>query len=158
MLLHYPRRFGTMRKDDLRILSHQVRRRGIGSWVVAARDAKYELQIAALAPSEGRKPLRESGEIALRHRVALRKTHEHPDPSHPRLLPPRRKRPRRSAAEQRYERAALHSITSSAVVSNVGETVRPSARAVFIFNTTWKFVGCSTGRLAGFAPLMILST
>jgi hypothetical protein len=68
MLLHYPRRFGAMRKDDLRILSHQVRRRGIGSWVVAARDAKYELQIAALAPSEGHKPLRESGEIALRHR------------------------------------------------------------------------------------------
>ena len=26
------------------------------------------------------------------------------------------------------------------------------------FNTTWNFVGCSTGRLAGFAPLMILST
>src|SRR6516225_1108609 len=108
MLLHYPRRFGAMRKDDLRTLSHQVRRRGIGSWVVAARDAKYELQIAALAPSEGRKPLRESGEIALRHRVALRKTHEHPDPSHPRLLPPRRERPRRRTTEQRYELAACH--------------------------------------------------
>src|SRR5262249_22870426 len=103
MLLHYPRRFGAMRKDGLRMLSHQVRRRGIGSWVVAARDAKYELQIAALAPSEGRKPLRESGEIALRHRVALRKTHEHPDPSHPRLLPPRRR-----TTEHRYELAASH--------------------------------------------------
>src|SRR6516162_1956018 len=108
MLLHYPRRFGAMRKDDLRTLSHQVRRRGIGSWVVAARDAKYELQIAALAPSEGRKPLRESGEIALRHRVALRKTHEHPDPSHPRLLPPRRVLPRRRTTEKRYELAASH--------------------------------------------------
>src|SRR6516225_9439351 len=127
MLLHYPRRFGAMRKDDLRTLSHQVRRRGIGSWVVAARDAKYELQIAALAPSEGRKPLRESGEIALRHRVALRKTHEHPDPSHPRLLPPRRERPRSNrAAEQRYELTPLHlrghSITSSARASSVGGT------------------------------------
>src|SRR5262249_56228845 len=97
MLLHYPRRFGAMRKDDLRILSHQVRRRGIGSWVVAAGEPKYELQIAALAPSEGRNPLRESGEIALRHRVALRKTHEHPDAPHPLALlrarlerPPRR--------------------------------------------------------------------
>src|SRR4029450_1509153 len=100
-----------MRKDDLRILSHQVRRRGIGSWVVAAGEPKYELQIAALAPSERRKPLRESGEIALRHRVALRETHEHPDPSHPRLLPARRERPinrsRRRAAEKTKEFAPL---------------------------------------------------
>ena len=108
MLLHYPRRFGAMRKDDLRIPSHQVRRRGIGSWVVAARDPKYELQIAALAPSEGRKPLRESGEIALRHRVPLRKTHEHPDAPHPLAsLRPRRERPRGRAAEQRDEVAAF---------------------------------------------------
>ena len=69
------------------------------------------------------------------------------------------KRPARCrAAEHGDERATLHSITSSALASNVGDIVRPSAWAVFVFNTTWNFVGCSTGRMAGFAPLMILST
>jgi hypothetical protein len=51
-----------------------------------------------------------------------------------------------------------HSITSSARASKVGGTSRPSARAFFIFNAIWNFVGCSTGKLAGFAPLRILST
>src|SRR5262249_52860118 len=47
------------------------------------------------------------------------------------LLRPRRERPRRRAAEKRYERAALHhSITSSARASSVGGTSRPSALAV----------------------------
>ena len=58
--------------------AHHVRRCGFGTGVVAAGDAQYELQIAAFIPSERRKPLRESGEIALRHRVALQETHEHP--------------------------------------------------------------------------------
>src|SRR5262249_26459691 len=51
-----------------------------------------------------------------------------------------------------------HSMISSAWASNVDEIVRPSARAALTFKTTWNFVGCSTGKLAGFAPLMILST
>jgi hypothetical protein len=109
MLLHYPRCFGAMRQDDLRILSHQVRRCGIRTGVVAG-EAQYELQITALTPSKRREPLREGGEIALYHRVAPRETHEHPDPPHPRLLPPRRNRPRsRHSAEQRDELAAFHS-------------------------------------------------
>ena len=55
-------------------------------------------------------------------------------------------------------RGYLYSITSSAWASNVGETVRPSDFAVFILMTTWNLVGCSTGKLAGWVPLMILST
>src|SRR5262249_55797165 len=39
---------------------------------------------------------------------------EEPDHRQRRLLRPHRERPRRHAAEQRNERAALHSITSSA--------------------------------------------
>src|SRR5262245_22326165 len=140
--------------------SMSPRSRGIGSWVVAAGEPKYELQIAALAPSERRKPLRESGEIALRHRVALRKTHEHPDAPHPLgLLRARRERPRgRRAAKQRDELAALHSISSSARASSVGGTSRPSARAVFRLITVSYLVGCCTGRSAGFAPLRMRST
>jgi hypothetical protein len=62
------------------------------------------------------------------------------------------------ASAAKFATESNYSITSSAVASRVGEIVEPSARAVFIFNTTWNDVGCSTGRSAGFAPLMILST
>jgi hypothetical protein len=49
------------------------------------------------------------------------------------LLRPRRQWPRRRAAEQRDEVAAsLHSITWSAVASNVGGIERPSALRVFV--------------------------
>src|SRR5215468_10374983 len=50
---------------------------------------------------------------------------------HRRLLRPGRERPScRCAAEQRDELAPFHSITSSAVESSVGGTVRPSILAV----------------------------
>src|SRR6266446_5428390 len=76
-----------------------------------------------------------------------------------RLLRARRERPRRSAAEKRDELAALHhSITSSAVASSEGGTVRPSAVAVVKLMTRSNLVGCSTGISAGFAPRRILST
>src|SRR6516162_61165 len=51
-----------------------------------------------------------------------------------------------------------HSITSSARASNASGTVKPSALAVFILMISSKWVGCSTGRSAGWAPLRILST
>src|SRR5205807_1703115 len=51
-----------------------------------------------------------------------------------------------------------YSITSSARASSVGGTSIPSALAVFILMTNSKWVGCSTGRSAGWAPLRILST
>src|SRR5262249_27631250 len=64
----------------------------------------------------------------------------------PRLLRPRRERPRRScAAEQRDEIAPLHSITSSAMASTPGGIVRPSALAVFRLITSSNFVGSITG-------------
>src|SRR4030095_15283923 len=51
-----------------------------------------------------------------------------------------------------------HSITSSARARSVAGTVMQSALAVFILMTSWKRVGCSTGKSAGWAPLRILST
>src|SRR5215475_3125537 len=51
-----------------------------------------------------------------------------------------------------------YSISSSARASRVGGTVMPSALAVFILMTSWKRVGCSTGKSAGWAPFRILST
>src|SRR5215475_14679288 len=51
-----------------------------------------------------------------------------------------------------------HSINSSARARSLAGTVMPSALAVFILMTSWKRVGCSTGKSAGWAPLRILST
>src|SRR5258708_39745142 len=65
----------------------------------------------------------------------------------------RRERPRcRRAAEQRDERAALHSITSSACCRDGSGMVRPSARAVLRLIARSNLLGSSTGRSAGLAP------
>src|SRR5262249_12140965 len=53
---------------------------------------------------------------------------------------------------------ARHRMTSSARASTDGGMVRPSAFAVLRLITSSNFVGCSTGRSLGFAPLKILST
>src|SRR5262249_31092218 len=75
------------------------------------------------------------------------------------LLRARHERPRgRPAAEQYDELASPHSITSSARARSVGGTSRRSALAVVRLITRSNLVGCSTGRLAGFAPRKILST
>ena len=48
-----------------------------------------------------------------------------------------------------------YSITSSAVASSVGGTVRPNALAVFRLMTNSNLVGCTTGRSPGLSPLRI---
>jgi hypothetical protein len=50
-----------------------------------------------------------------------------------------------------------HSITSSARASSAGETVRPSAFAVFRLITNSYLVGACTGRSAGFSPFRMRS-
>jgi hypothetical protein len=69
------------------------------------------------------------------------------------LLRARRERPRGGAAEQRDELPPFHSITSSASASSVGGMSMASALAVKRLMTISNFVGCATGRLAGFSPL-----
>src|SRR5262249_56023025 len=88
---------------------------------------------------------------------------EHTNHRHGRLLRACRERPKtrrhgRRAAEQRYELAALHSITSSARASSIGGASRPSAFAVLTLRASSNFVGCSTGRSAGFSPLRMRPT
>src|SRR5262245_4238773 len=83
---------------------------------------------------------------------------EEPDHRHCRLLRWGRQWPNSCANEQRYELPSLHSMTSSARARSVAGTVMPSALAVFILMTSWKRVGCSTGKSAGWAALRILST
>src|SRR5260370_1175262 len=75
-----------------------------------------------------------------------------------RLLRPRRERPRGRAAEQCDERAAVHSITSSARAMNVGVSSSPSAIAVLRLTASSNLTGCSTGRSAGLVPCKNLCT
>jgi hypothetical protein len=71
-----------------------------------------------------------------------------------RRSPGPRPQPRSSqCAVVRDEIAAVHSITSSARPSSASGTVRPSAFAVLRLTTSSNFVGCCTGRSAGFSPL-----
>src|SRR5205814_576060 len=81
--------------------------------------------------------------------------HQHADAAHAlALLRPRRERPcHRRAAEQGYELAPPHSITSSACASRLCGTARPIARAVCALTTSSNLVGCATGMAAGFSPL-----
>src|SRR5262249_26845255 len=82
-----------------------------------------------------------------------------PDHRHRRLLRACHERPRDDrAAEQRYELAAPHSITSSDSASNLSGISRPSAFAVWRLITNSNLVGCSTGKSAGLAPFRIRST
>src|SRR5262249_11243635 len=79
-----------------------------------------------------------------------------PDHRRPRLLCPCHQRPYGGRpAEQRDERAARHSITSSA--SNWTElgTSRPIVLAICTLMTSSNLVNCTTGRSTGFAPLRI---
>jgi hypothetical protein len=63
----------------------------------------------------------------------------------------------RCAAAKAARPSASHSITSSARARSVGGIVRLRALAVLTFRTSSNFVGCSTGRSAGFSPFRIRS-
>src|SRR5262249_52931286 len=96
-------------------------------------------------------------------RIALGKPHQYADAPHRvRLLRPRCERPRCRAAKQRDEVPTFHlrghSITSSARSNVAVGTSRPSALAALRLRMNWNFDACSIGRLAGLAPLRILST
>src|SRR5262249_5836473 len=73
------------------------------------------------------------------------------------LLRPCRNRPNCRAAKSRNERAAIHSITSSASESRLSEIAIPSAFAVLRLITSSNFVACWTGRSAALVPLRILA-
>src|SRR5262249_48988234 len=90
--------------------------------------------------------------------VSKRRAAQKPDHWHRLLLPARRKRPCCRAAEERYERAAFHSITSSARASSVGGISIPNMRAVCTLMTSSNLADCSTGKSAGLAPLRMRPT
>src|SRR5262249_56898149 len=100
----------------------------------------------------------ERREPSLLNRIAPRTAHQHADAPHPlALLRPRRERPRGRAAEQRYERATLHSITSSARCWRIQGTSRPSVLAVLRLITSSNLTGAWAGSSLACAPLTVRS-
>src|SRR5262245_39335570 len=91
----------------------------------------------------------------MKFRIVLGMRHQHADA--PRLLGLLclRAATDHAAAAPRDELTPFHSMTSSARVSRVGGTVRPSAFAVLRLSARWNLVGCITGRSECFAPLSI---
>src|SRR5262249_33154619 len=128
--------------------------------LAARREAIVNADVAGFRPSTLIEPLPECREAGFCLRIVLGEAHQHADPPHSvALLRARRERPRRRrAAEQRDELPSPHSITSSAVESNDGGTVRPSALAVLRLMTSSNLFGACTGRSAGFSPRSMRST
>src|SRR5262249_23346953 len=120
---------------------------------VVLAPANLDTQVAALGPSQ----LLQAG---VPFCICSSRVHEHANPPHA-LVPlcARRQRPRDCrAAENRYELAPPHSITSSARASRLSGTVRPSALAVLRLIASSYLVGACTGSSAGFSPLRMRST
>src|SRR5262249_26976965 len=104
------------------------------------------------------KSLMEHCDAGVSFRIVGGRVHEYADPPCVlSLLRARRERPRRCrrAANERDERAPLHSITSSARTSSAVGTVSPNDFAVFRLIISSTLADCCTGRSAGRSPLRI---
>src|SRR5262249_29622717 len=124
---------------------------GIGGAV-----SNIQPHVAALDPAQLLQPLPKGRAALVCLGIVSRLVHKHADAPHAlaRLMRACCERPCcRSAAEQRDELAAIHSITSSAATSSLSGTVRPSILAVDVFITSSNLLVCTTGNSAGFAPL-----
>src|SRR5262245_17838284 len=144
------------RGDDHDITTNQIGRQRRQSVVLVFCPAILDRHVLTLDVAGFLEPKAERGDV---RRTPLRRCAVEKSDQRRLLLRAHCKRPRdRCAANERDERAPVHSITSSARESNVGGTSRPSAFAVVRFTTRSNLVGCSTGRSPGFAPRRILST
>src|SRR5215471_4387265 len=150
--------FGPPGNNDIHFLSDELGNDLGGALAASLRPAILDSDVATLDPTEFSQSLHESGSPSNLHR--RRDCAQEPDGRQLSvLLRACGERPRGCrAAEQRDERAALHSITSSARASSVAGTSRPSALAVFMLMTSSYLVGACTGRSPGFSPLRMRST
>src|SRR5262245_39765528 len=95
---------------------------------VAAAPAVVDAYISPDDPAQFAEPLQERCIAGLSFGIVRHPGHKHADaPNTLRLLRAGRERPRRRAAEQRDELAALHSITSSARSGNAGGMFNPKS-------------------------------
>ena len=124
-------------------------------FAVARTDAVLDPNVAPDDPSQLLQTLTKGCQASLPFRIVRGPRAEHPDAPHAlALLRPRRQRPRRRAAEQRDELAALLIRSPRRrSASSLSGISRPSALAVLRLITSSNFVGSITGRSPGFSPL-----
>src|SRR5262249_36864025 len=158
-LLGRPDTGARMRHEHGRVEPDQLGGERRKTLVTARRPAIFDRDGLSFLVPKITKPLTEGLEV---RRVVFRgREAKEPDPVHLRRLLPlgRERRGERPNQRGQQEAAAVHhSSTWSARASSEGGIVRPSALAVLRLMTRSNFVGCSTGRSAGLAPLRILST
>ena len=119
----------------------------------------FDLNVTPFDPPQIAHTKSESLDASLRFRVLFVDANQNADPPHPLGLRASDERKcDRSGANYLDELAPPHSITSLAVASSDGGTVRPSALAALRLMTNSNFVGACTGRSAGFSPLRMRST
>src|SRR5262249_45800341 len=148
------RRWRTHGRDHGNSLANETRRQCRQPVVVTLPPAVFDCEVLALDVARLLEALAKCRQTA-RHRLG-RSGVEEPDHRLRRLLRAGSQRPRgRRAAEQRYEHAAVHSITSSASASNLSGISIPSALAVLRLMTSSSLFTCSTGKSAGLRPLRI---
>src|SRR5262249_332946 len=120
-------------ENSIRPHPHEFGSEASQALVIPAWPALLDVDIATFDPSEILQAPAERRHAELAFGVLLRQLrNQHADAVHLlALLGARRHRPRRrGATEQRYEGAALHSISSSAMESTLGRTSNPSVLAV----------------------------
>src|SRR5262249_33717005 len=145
-LLQRQHAHGAARQDDVWRRRDQFRRVCALADDISPAPANVDTRIAADSPSRFLQPLQKRRKARLPFRIVRGAIHEHTDAPHALgLLRPRRERPCGRAAEQRDERAAIHSMTSSAIASTPGGMSRPNSLAVLRLITNSNFVGSITG-------------
>src|SRR5262249_7251176 len=156
-LLQGRQRRRTAGKNHVWLQADEIERITFDAISVGGGPTLIDAQIVALPPPQFLQAIDERPEELAARRAREGQEHSHP-PRPFALLRARRERPRRRAAEKRDERAAFHSITSSAATSKPGGTVRPSALAVLRLTTVSNLAAACTGRSAGLSPRRMRST
>src|SRR5262249_55756331 len=132
----------------------QLRRMTAHAFRIGGGEADVEPHVVSLAPTQFLELLLERPDVCRHLGIILPARNQQADAPHAlALLRACRQRQCCRAAEQRYELAPPHSITSSAATSSLSGTVRPSIRAVSALMTSSSLLTCATGRSAGAAPL-----
>src|SRR5215813_12211463 len=154
--LGYDCRRGVVHSDHRYLTAHQISCEVGQSVGLVLRPAILDRHILTLDVAGFTKALAECSQKVCT--IGRPRDAEESHDRHRRLLRARRERPGGGrAADERDERAAFHSMTSSVRASRVGGTVRPSALAVLRLMTNSYFVGTCTGRSAGFSPFRMRS-
>src|SRR5260370_13674505 len=121
--------------------AHEFARKSGETIEAAVGAAVFHLEVPPFDIAEIAQPKQKLPAQVRGHQVRWRLWFEITQPDDLRLLRMRGDRPSRRAAEQRYERAPFHSITSSARCSRIQGTSRPSALAVLSVTLSSNLVG-----------------